>query len=267
MQTGNFLYAPRWVKVSALVVLSFALLIALVVVIYYVRLDGNDSLILVAVSLGQVAASGLVIALIVFFSQRDADLKLLRMRIQDFLLVAFPKGLAALDCADPKEVEWRPGQGAKLRDLLRQPMESNVTMRLRYVPDSVGCWYLVTARGRELTLHAQVNVGEVILSLYLPARDSSEFETMRENMRWGLSRLEGVSGYRVDWHYSTESFDGRPYAIAFLTKDFGLDFLDDNRRQLFVINDLTLNLRGLMNDAIKKDYPLSYRDLEVLEKG
>ncbi|WP_333829331.1 hypothetical protein [Pararhodobacter sp.] len=260
MQTGNFLYAPRWVKLTALMVLSLALVTALAVVIYYMDRGGRDSWVLVAISLAQIAASGLVIALIVFFSQRDANLTVLRARIREFLLHSLPRGLLILDCAPPQEASWQPGRGWRKKAWRSSYPESNVSIRLRYTSCGVECLYFVKAQGRTLVLRAQVNMGEVVFTLYLPAATEAAMEERRQQLDWGLSRLTGVSGYRQDWYFAVESFDNRSHAVVFLTRDFGTDFLDDNRLMLFVVNDLALNLRGLLKDCIERGIPTSYED-------
>jgi len=260
MQTGNFLYAPRWVKLIALTVLSLALVTALAVVIHYIDHGGRETWVLVAISLAQIAASGLVIALIVFFSQRDANLAVLRSRIRDFLLQSLPRGLMILDCAPPQEARWQPGRGWMPRAWRKAGPESRVTIRLRYSPSGLDCLYFVTAQGRTLVLRAQVNMGEVIFTLHLPAADEAAMEERKRQLEWGLSRLTQVSGYRQDWYFSVETFDNRPHATVFLTRDFGTDFLDDNRLMLFVVNDLALNLRGLLKDCIERGIPTSYED-------
>lgn len=260
MQTGNFLYAPRWVKMLALIVLSLALLTALAVVVVYIDEGGRENWVLVAISLAQIAASGLVIALIVFFSQRDANLSVLRARIRDFLLHSLPKALLILDCPEEKPARWQPGRRWMLREWRRTETESNVKIDVRYAPGAIEARYEINARNRKLHLRAQVNIGEVIFSFHFPAANKKEAEERRKQLDWGFSRLVGVSGYRLDWHFSTESIDKQPSAVFFLTKDYGIDFLDDNRQMLFVVNDLALNLRGILNDCAKRGIPTSYHD-------
>lgn len=260
MQTGNFLYAPRWVKLIALMVLSLALVTALAVVLYYIDHGGRDNWVLVAISLAQIAASGLVIALIVFFSQRDANLTVLRSRIREFLLHSLPHGLQILDCAPPQEARWQQGKGWVPKAWRKADPQSRVRIRLRYSPCGVECQYFIKAKGRTLVLRAQVNMGEVIFTLHLPADSEAAMEERKKQLEWGLSRLTAVSGYRQDWYFSVESFDNRPYATVFLTRNFGTDFLDDNRLMLFVVNDLALNLRGLLKDCIARGIPTSYED-------
>jgi len=258
MQTGNFLYAPRWVKLIALIVLSLALVTALAVVVHYMDHGGRESWVLVAISLAQISASGLVIALIVFFSQRDANLAVLRSRIRDFLLHALPGGLLIIDCTPPQEARWQPGRRWMPKAWRGNKVDTRVRIRLRYTPGGIESLYFIKAQGRTLVLRAQVNMGEVIFTLHLPAATQSEMEARKKQLEWALSRLTEVSGYRQDWYFSVESFDNRPYATVFLTRNFGPDFLDDNRLMLFVANDLALNLRGLLKDCIANGIPTSY---------
>ncbi len=260
MQTGNFLYAPRWVKMLALIVLSLALLTALAVVVVYIDQGGRENWVLVAISLAQIAASGLVIALIVFFSQRDANLGVLRGRIRDFLLHSLPKAMLILDCPPEKTARWQPGRRWMRREWRRTDSETNVNITVRYAPGAIEAWYEVDARGRKLHIRAQVNMGEVAFSFYFPAANREEAEERRQQLDWGFSRLIQVSDYRLDWHFSTESFDKRSHAAFFLTRDYGIDFLDDNRRMLFVVNDLALNLRGILKDCVLRGIPTSYED-------
>lgn len=258
MQTGNFLYAPRWVKLIALMVLSLALTTALAVVLYYIDHGGRENWVLVAISLAQISASGLVIALIVFFSQRDANLAVLRSRIRDFLLLSLPRGLLIIDCAPPQEARWQPGKSWMPKAWRGSEPQSRVKIRLTYTPGGIDSLYFIEARGRTLLLRAQVNMGEVIFTLHLPAATQAEMEERKQQLEWALSRLTEVSGYRQDWYFSVEAFDNRPYATVFLTRNFGADFLDDNRLMLFVANDLALNMRGLLKECIERNIPTSY---------
>ncbi|MCC6001530.1 MAG: hypothetical protein JJU19_11800 [Pararhodobacter sp.] len=260
MQTGNFLYAPRWVKSIALIVLSMALITALAVVVYYIDHGGRETWVLVAISLAQIAASGLVIALIVFFSQRDANLTILRGRIRDFLLHSLPNALQILDGAAEQQAEWQRGRRWIPKAWRRTDPQTKVQITVRYAPGAIEAQYLLRARGRVLNLRAQVNMGEVTFSFYFPAADPAEAEERKHQLEWGFSRLIAVGGYRLDTHFSVESFDNQPYVAFFLTRDYDIDFLDDNRRMLFVVNDLALNLRGLLKDCIERGIPTSYQD-------
>ncbi len=260
MQTGNFLYAPRWVKTIALIVLSLALVTALAVVVVYIDQGGRENWVLVAISLAQIAASGLVIALIVFFSQRDANLAVLRTRIRDFLLLSIPKAMLIVDSPPEKEALWQPGRRWMRKEWTRPDAETNVQIRIRYAPGAIEAWYELRAHNRMLLIRAQVNMGEVAFSFYFPAADETEAAERRKQLDWAFSRMTSLGGYHLGTHFSVERYDNRTHAAFFLTRDFGIDFLDDNRRMLFVVNDLALTLRGLVKECIDQKIPTSYED-------
>jgi hypothetical protein len=258
MESRNFIYAPRWVKVISLGVLTFALASSAIVSIYFIGKDDHQDWILIAMSLGQVAASGIVIAIVVFFSERDVNVSDLNRRSERLFLETFPKACLLIDSpmegfSTCKFNKYRGGNVDKAYS------ESLTKIQISHSPGQIDAYYRITRPyGQTLTIRLQVNVGEVVVSYYIPAKDEDQKEQISSKLDWAFSRFLNESGFKGRWYFSTEAFDGNTYASIHLTKDFGSDFLENERKKLFMANDVAASTRGIMKDCQKHGIQTSY---------
>ncbi|AMD01599.1 hypothetical protein [Halomonas chromatireducens] len=258
MESKNFIYAPSWVKVVALSVLAFALISAVGVSVYFLGKENRQDWILVAMSLGQVAASGIVIAIVVFFSEKDVNVINLQKRAERLFLETFPRACLLIDFPEGEFKLWESKKvnGNDIEQALRN---SKTTIRVNHIPGQIDAYYHISREsGESIVMRLQVNVGEVAISYYIPAECENEMHEISKKMEWAFSRYYEVGGYVGGWYFSREDFDGLTYASIHLTKDFGADFLENERKKLFLSNDVAATTRGIMKDCVKNGILMSY---------
>ena len=93
MDSNFFLYLPRWVKIISISVLVFSLILGVVIAVYFAARQDKSDYVLIGMSLAQTSASGLLLALVVFFSEKDNSIKLLIKKTKHFLKKEIPHGL------------------------------------------------------------------------------------------------------------------------------------------------------------------------------
>ena len=258
MESRNFIYAPKWVKVTSLAVLALALASATITALYFLEKEGHQDWILIAMSLGQVAASGIVIAIVVFFSEKDVNTADLSKRAEKLFHETFPRACLLID--SPME-EFAPylEQKIRIKDLFKAHKKSKTKIKFSHSPGQIDTYYRITRpSGQSLTIRLQVNIGEVAVSYYIPSASEDQTATIDKSLTWAFSRFLNESGYQGRWYFSTEDFDGNTYASIHLTKDFGDDFLENERKKLFMANDVAASTRGIMKDCEKQGIQTSY---------
>jgi hypothetical protein len=257
MDNRSFLYAPNWVKTTALLVLVGALCASLFVGFSFIGRDGHEDWILASISLAQVAASGLVISLIVFYSERDVSALGLQRRAEGFFYKTLPRAFSLIDFPVSSFERWEE-RTVSDRDLKRALRDSDTEIEVMHRPGELDSHYRIAALGRRLVMRVQVNVSEFAISYYFPADSAAEKDRLAAELEWAFSRLLGINGYAGGWYYSTERFDGRTYASIHLSKDMGPDFLEDERKKLYVANEIAANTRGILKDCIERGVRTAY---------
>nr|WP_290693948.1 hypothetical protein [Halomonas sp. UBA3074] len=258
MESKSFIYAPNWVKFVALSVLLFTLASAIGVSLYFLGKEEKQDWILVAMSLGQVAASGIVIAVVVFFSEKDVNVINLQKRAERLFLETFPRACLLIDFPKGEFKDWG-NKKVRASDIAQALGESKTSIKINHTPGQIDAYYHITRENKEsMVIRLQVNVGEVAVSYYIPASCEDEMYKISQELKWAFSRYYEVGGYVGSWYFSKEDFDGRTYASIHLAKDFGPDFLENERKKLFMSNDVAATTRGIMKDCIKNGITMSY---------
>jgi hypothetical protein len=95
MEIRNIIYLPIWVRLLALVILGIGFVVGVFFAYYFVSSGqgGQADYILVALFIAQMAAYGLIIALVVFYSEREVSIDRLLARLDEFLEISLPAGL------------------------------------------------------------------------------------------------------------------------------------------------------------------------------
>lgn len=255
MNGQTFFYTPVWVKILALSTLTVTLLFSLVVAWLYVRTE-HETWVLVAMSVAQVSASGLVVALLVFFSARDIGAIGVQLKADQFLGRTVPRALLYIDYPLDAAVDWQRKKVGLLR-IRRAAKRSCTGISLRHTPGSNAAIYFIKTRSASLVLRIQANVSEITVSYYFPASTEAETDRLKTDLDWALSRYISVGGYHQSWYFSVEEFDDTPYVSVHLTKRFSDDFLDDEREKMAFAQDVAASTRSLIKDCAARGIPLT----------
>ncbi|MGF2735023.1 hypothetical protein [Marinobacter sp. DUT-1] len=239
-------------------VLTFALASSATVSVYFIGKDDHQDWILIAMSLGQVAASGIVIAIVVFFSERDVNTNDLCKRSERLFCETFPRACLLIDSPIENFRGWE-FKRHRPKDTTEAYKKSPTKIQVSHFPGQIDSYYKITRPcGQSLTIRLQVNVGEVVVSYYIPAESEEHKDDIAAMLKWAFSRFLNESGYEGRWYFSNESFDGHDYASIHLTKNFDSDFLENERKKLFMANDVAASTRGIMKDCQKHSIKTSY---------
>ncbi|PWV95792.1 hypothetical protein DFR52_10856 [Hoeflea marina] len=247
MDGNNFLHAPLWVRITALAVLGITLVFALAVVWYYLGQDRSDWMLL-GLSLAQIAASGLVVALVIFFSARDVGAIGLQLKADRFLCRTLPRMMAYIDVPRAGMRPWKEVD-LGLRHIARTIRASPTEISMSHNPGENAASYLIRTTEAAIRLRCQVNVGEITISYYFPAEGDDRLAPLKADLQWAIGRYVDINGYQQSWYFSREDFDGESYVSVHLTKNFGTDFLDDERAKLFVAQDVAASTRSILKDC------------------
>lgn len=255
MNGQNFFYTPVWVKVVALTTLTVTLLFSLAIAWLYVRTE-HETWVLVAMSVAQVSASGLVVALLVFFSAKDIGAVGVQLKADQFLGRTVPRALLYIDFPLDEAVDWQRKKVGLLR-IRRAAKRSCTGISLRHTAGSNAAFYFIRTRSASLVLRIQANVSEITVSYYFPARSGQETDRLKADLDWALSRYTSVGGYHQSWYFSVEDFDDTPYVSVHLTKRFSEDFLDDEREKMAFAQDVAASTRSLIKDCAARGIALT----------
>ncbi len=100
MENFKSFFVPQWVKGTSFAIITIVLVISIFFVINFTGKNERDILV-IGLSLGQVASSALILLLIAFYSERDITSKRLMDLTFDFIGNSIPNALEDLDVDSP----------------------------------------------------------------------------------------------------------------------------------------------------------------------
>jgi len=259
LEGQRLIYTPLWVRVLALGSLLVALFVSAVVVVIYINSD-RDTWVLAALSVTQVAASGLFVSFLLLFSARDTGVPGLRLKTARMLRKSVPEALSFIGHDQPLAMDWH-SLGVSQNAIKEAKRRVRTDVKVAHLMGTHRALYRLEGEGRGLHLMVQVNVWEMTVSYYFPAHSSDELEALRPKLDWALARFIDTVGYTASWYFSTEAFDGRTYASVHLTKAYEKGFLDQDYDKLFFLQDLAASTQSLLKECAIQEIAVSYDTL------
>lgn len=173
----------------------------------------------------------------------------LRKRIDDLLTGTLLEGLKAVDVIVP--------------EIGSAPLSTEAACRSRvgvgHVLGTPEARYRVEAMGMTLELYVQLNVYRLVVVYRIPGQGTLDHESLEPRFaRWALGATN--AGWNVGWQNTLEENDVRwieVYCYACLP----LDFLSDERHQLYWTNDVVQMTRSFLKEARKAGVDLQPRTL------
>ena len=260
MEGKSLIYAPSWVKAISIFVLACALGSSIALAVYYVGQEDREDWILLSMSLAQVAASGLVLGLVVFFSERDVNVLGLQKRCERFLLKTLPEAFLLIDY--PLE-GFEDFQEGKRRSISRKTLlrKSRTKIKVAHSSGSISSFYRINALNEELNMLVKANIWELVVSYYFPVTSVEESNSIRETMEWAFAGYTELDNFHMSWNVDSQAFDGteQKYAAFHFKKEYGKEFLEDGRAQAFFAQMVTALTRSLIREAKNKGVALVRR--------
>lgn len=95
-ESRQLLYIPFWAKAAIFVTLVAITTAGLIVAIYFTLYSNNTDLIIIGMGAAQIAATGIIVAIVVLFSESDANIERLESRADQFLRKHIPDALSRI---------------------------------------------------------------------------------------------------------------------------------------------------------------------------
>lgn len=262
MESKSLIYAPNWVKALSLVVLVVALAGAVTMAAYYVGQKDRQDWILISMSLAQAAASGLVIGVVVFFSERDVNVAGLQRRCEQFLLKTVPDAFLLIDYPLGGFADYQDRSVGRVT-IGRLRRKSRTRVDVAHSEGDTAAFYRVHALGGTLHMLVKVNVWEVVVSYYFPARSADDETRILERMDWAFAGYTRLDTFTMSSNVDAQPFDetGNLYVAVHFKKEYDAEFLENERAKLFFVQMVAALTRSLIREAHHQGVALTPTEL------
>lgn len=212
----------RWIAIS---VLLLCLAISLAVSVSFIGQDNKSDWILLAMSVVQIASSGLVAALVVFYSEREASFDALQRKTKLFLAEQLPAVLRRI------REEGKDGQ--------------EIAVTLLELRDIFGALYEVRCSGVSWKLWVGLNVDRLIC-IYFVSAGPADVPRLRETFAYTFGGAEKV-GY--NWFVEPAKRDGEQVVSMWLAAADKDGILNHSDKRLFWAQDIAMMTQSFLRTA------------------
>lgn len=241
---GKIIYTPLWLRLLSILVLSVALIVAFAAVYVFMHQPERETYVLTAMALAQVAASGLVLVLIVFYSRREVGITGMRKRNDAVLAEELPEALANM----------------ARHAVFGKDFSKPVQVKTDYVPGEVMAGYEITVNGATLRMRVTFNVRRMVVIYFFPAPGPGterRLEAALESVIGGAAN----AGYDAKVRFSPIDYaDGRAYNALYLYNNaLPEDFLLDPLHKLYWLTDVAVMTRSILIEALRQQIATSHQ--------
>ena len=212
----------RWIAIG---VLLLCLLVSLAVSLSFIGQDDKSDWILLAMSVVQIASSGLVAALIIFYSEREAGFDALQRKTKLFLAEQLPSVLG--------EIREEGKDGGR------------VEVTLLELRDIFGALYEVRSAGVSWKLWLGLNVDRLIC-IYFVSAGPQDVPRLRETFAYTFGGAEKV-GY--SWFVEPAIRDGEQVVSMWLAASDANGILNHPDKRLFWAQDVAIMTQSFLRTA------------------
>lgn len=263
VDSKSFLYIPTWVKIVAISVLFFIMIISAIFVAAFIGNAERETWILVGMSTAQTAGSALILFLVVAFSQRDATVKGVQLQSDNFLTKLVPDALRRAKVGAP-DFQETAGKRRFWRALAQDRPLQETFVQIAHDPGGLGASYIVKGKAKSIRMFIEMNVWKVVVVYYIPARDENEASELRRKLEFSFPE-DGDDGFNIFSNFSKESFDGRWYLNMVMVKVMADDFPENNLQKVFLANMIMTHTVGILRNAERDALPLSYEEFSRID--
>jgi hypothetical protein len=248
LDSRSLVYVPRPVRVAALLMLTAVLVSALLVVLYYVRLDDPASpkfadWILVGMSIVHLSLSGLAVAVVLFYSAREEGSDVLRARTEQFLSMHMP---AALERVSPHYILRQ--RGCNVERLGRS--------------DIFGAAFKLERDAWQMRLWVGLNVHRIIVIYWVdvPSGEDGDAYTskMKQVFRFTFSGADKV-GFHLNFQPAASVADKTILSI-WATAETQHNLLSQPAERLFWAQDIAMMTESFWRTALREGVAISTQD-------
>lgn len=256
MEPRTLLFLPAWIKVLAIGLLAVLLGASGYLLWWHSFAVPDRDIVNAAVSLLQVAATGLLLLIAVAFSERDANVQVLMRRNEQWLTKLLPQALGGIGAPiggtpyarqsddTPMIVTVRPGRNRVIADFTVMPQ---------------GSPHL------QLSISVFLNVRKISVFAYVPFDDKQSFEMLEKALAFTLDGARTV-GYTGIIQKADSAFDQGNRLVIALYVDVGADFLSRPTDGLYWAQDVALFVRSMIFQAWRSEIILNHAVLSGEQK-
>lgn len=245
LDSKGLIYVPKTIRVIALIILGIALALGVVGTFYFLAIDDPASpkftdWALLGMSLVHLTLSGLAVALVLFYSEREMDTKALHAKLEECLDKHLPASLARVS----------PSYHARDRGAHVKRLGHS---------DIFGAGYELTSGSHVLKLWVGLNVSRLFVIFWLDAvGESSEIEELQRRFAFTFGGAEKV-GYHTFFEHAQVS-DERSVISIWSTVETGKNLLAQPADRLFWIQDVAMMVESFWRTAIRHGLATSQQD-------
>ncbi|MGY2340106.1 hypothetical protein ACW9HW_12830 [Pseudomonas sp. SDO5532_S415] len=231
IDSKKLIYLPRKIKWSLITALSILLVAALYVSLAFVGVPDHSDWILLSLSVAHTAGTGLVIALILVFGEREANLDYLTTKTQHVLLRNMPATLGHIE----------DSHGQKL------------TVTVSAINNIFGANYTLKNENIQTKMWIGFNVERIIVAYYLKTTES--VDTIKDIFQYTFGGAESV-GYKINYEPATIKKTGEKILSIWCIwpgeqegNNLSTDLLNNPDKKLFIIQDIAMMTQSFIRTA------------------
>lgn len=238
IDSQRFVYIPRPARIAALVALTACFVVALVTVAAFVAMEDPSAprfsdWILVGMTLIQLSLSGLAIALVLFYSEREEDATALEAKSRHVLREQMTRMLRKVTPA---------------YELRNTPSKVQVLG----ASDIFGCGYRVSSGAREMQVWIGLNVSRVFVIFWLlPPQQAAGAAAARAVEKVFQYTFGGASDVGYKTRFEAVEVNGETVVSIWSTVDTGSNLLTEPGKRLFWLQDVAMMIESFWRTAIR----------------
>ena len=241
IDSRGLIHVPRGVRIAALSLLLVTLLTAITVTVHFTLRDNaadpkDTDWILVSMSLLHLALSGLAVALVLFYSEREVNTLALMQKTEEFLLTSVPDALARVSASYVLR-----HQGSQVTRLGRN--------------DLFGATYQMQSGPHQLKVWVGLNVSRLftIFWLNVPA-DTLPQAYAKKLQQYFEFTFNGAAkiGYYTSYE-AAELEDGTHIVSIWSSVDAKHNLLTEPSRRLFWLQDLAMMTESFWRTLLRHE--------------
>lgn len=242
IDSKKIIYLPKWIKILTIATLILCLASAIYVCLAYVGVPEHSDWILLSLSLAQLAATALIISLVLIFGEREENIEYLKEKTNLFLQTQLPKVLNKIEDSTGKTIETTT---SKINNIF-------------------GANYELKTANTQIKMWVGINVDRVIISYFIERTISTE--RIKDIFKYTFGGAESV-GYKVNFEEAKTISHNEEVLSIWCTwptisdsSQLATDLLSNPEKKLFIIQDIAMMTQSFLRTAERQDinaYPAS----------
>ncbi|SEM31202.1 hypothetical protein SAMN04487857_10180 [Pseudomonas sp. ok272] len=231
IDSKKLIYLPGWAKVFIVAAFGLCLLAAVYVSLAFVGVPDHSDWILLSLSLAQLAATALVLSLILIFGEREANLTFLISKTHNLLLKNLPKTLGQIKDSHGQEL----------------------TVSVSAINNIFGANYRLENSNIRTKMWIGFNVDRIIVAYYL--KTNEPVDTLKDIFKYTFGGAESV-GYKINYEPATIKGTGEQVLSIWCTwpgmqnhNDISNELLNSPDKKLFIIQDIAMMTQSFIRTA------------------